>query len=156
MLLSRWHFFAWLFLLMVIPFPARKVIWLAGSRQIMGKVYFTGHHFDPLGGIASHLVVIFYLGRDSIVFNNNVNLGLPDDSRVPVRYAAGNPADARVDTFLCIWGDTFVWMLLPTLIWIVLFLTPNRFDPLIPWRSKILLGKFRPFIRVLPEMTISP
>src|ERR1700678_2851207 len=62
-------FFAWLFLLMVIPFPARKVIWLAGSRQIMGKAYFTGHHFDPLGGIASHLVVIFYLGRDSIVFN---------------------------------------------------------------------------------------
>lgn len=37
----------------------------------------------------------------------------------------------------------------PLLTVLVLFLTPNRFDPLIPWRSKILLG-FRPLIRVLP------
>ena len=37
----------------------------------------------------------------------------------------------------------------PLLTVIVLFLTPNRFDPLIPWRSKILLG-FKPLIRVLP------
>ena len=59
-------------------------------------------------------------------------------------------------------GDIFdviaggmVMDLYPLLIVIVLFLTPNRFDPLIPWRSKILLG-FRPFIRVLPETAISP
>jgi hypothetical protein len=42
-----------------------------------------------------------------------------------------------------------VFSLFPLLITLVLFLTPDRFDPLIPWRSKILLG-FRPFIRVLP------
>jgi hypothetical protein len=54
-------------------------------------------------------------------------------------------------------GDSFdviaggmILDLYPLLTVIVLFLTPNRFDPLIPWRSKILLG-FRPFIRVLPE-----
>ena|ERR1700722_8200248 len=56
-------------------------------------------------------------------------------------------------------GDSFdviaggmVLDLYPLLTVIVLFLTPNRFDPLIPWRSKILLGKFRPFIRVLPQV----
>jgi hypothetical protein len=42
-----------------------------------------------------------------------------------------------------------VFSLFPLLVTLVLFLTPDRFDPLIPWRSKILLG-FRPFIRVLP------
>jgi hypothetical protein len=43
-----------------------------------------------------------------------------------------------------------VFSLFPLLITLVIFLTPDRFDPLIPWRSKILLG-FRPLIRVLPE-----
>ena len=38
----------------------------------------------------------------------------------------------------------------PVLTVLVLFLTPNRFDPLIPWGSKILLG-LKPLIRVLPE-----
>jgi hypothetical protein len=41
----------------------------------------------------------------------------------------------------------------PVLTIIVLFLTPNRFDPVIPWRSKILLGG-RPLIRVLPEPAV--
>lgn len=41
----------------------------------------------------------------------------------------------------------------PLLIVCVLFLTPNRFDPLIPWGSKILLG-LKPLIRVLPEPAI--
>ena len=43
-----------------------------------------------------------------------------------------------------------VFSLFPLLITLVLFLTPERLDPVIPWRSKILLG-FRPIIRVLPE-----
>lgn len=33
---------------------------------------------------------------------------------------------------------------------LVLCFTPNRFDPLVPWRSSVLLG-LRPFIRILPE-----
>ena len=37
----------------------------------------------------------------------------------------------------------------PLLTVFVLFLTPNRFDPLIPWGSRILLG-LRPLVRVLP------
>lgn len=47
-------------------------------------------------------------------------------------------------------GWAVVMDLYPLLTVIVLFFTPNRFDPLIPWRSKILLG-LKPFIRVLPE-----
>ena len=48
-----------------------------------------------------------------------------------------------------IWGSTFIFAIYPLLVLLVLFLTPDRFDPLIPRRSKVLLG-FKPFIRVLP------
>jgi hypothetical protein len=47
-------------------------------------------------------------------------------------------------------GGAMVLDLYPLLTVFVLFLTPNRFDPLIPWRSRILIG-FRPLIRILPE-----
>ncbi|HVV04008.1 MAG TPA: hypothetical protein VHC96_07270 [Puia sp.] len=47
-----------------------------------------------------------------------------------------------------IWVSTFVFALYPLLVLLVLFLTPDRFDPLIPHKAKILLGG-RSLIRVL-------
>ena len=48
---------------------------------------------------------------------------------------------------------TVCWMMLcaffPLMTLVVLCFTPDRCDPLIPWRSKILLGT-KPFIRILP------
>jgi hypothetical protein len=48
-----------------------------------------------------------------------------------------------------IWGATFVYSLFPLLTLMVLMFTPERLDPVIPRKSKILLG-FRPFIKVVP------
>lgn len=59
------------------------------------------------------------------------------------------PTDFVRNSFDVIAGG-MVLDLYPLLTMIILFLTPNRFDPLIPWRSKILLG-LKPLIRVLPE-----
>lgn len=47
-----------------------------------------------------------------------------------------------------IWCN-IIFAIYPLLVLLVLFLTPDRFDPLIPRRSKVLLG-LRPFIRILP------
>jgi hypothetical protein len=58
---------------------------------------------------------------------------------------AGDLRDAN-EVLTCL----IVFMVFPLLTTAVLFLTPDRFDPLIPWRSKILIG-FKPFIRILPE-----
>ena len=149
MLISRARFFVLLFFLMVFPFIGQKLIWLMRSRSTTGIVYFMGHELDPISGISSHLVIFFRLGSDSVVFDSNVNLHLPDSTVVPVRYEADNPGDARIDKPVCIWGDTLVYVLSPVGIWLVLLLTPNRFDPLIPWRSKVRLGWRRPFIRVI-------
>jgi len=48
-----------------------------------------------------------------------------------------------------IWVGTLVFALYPLLVLLVLFFTPEKFDPLIPRGSKVLLG-LRPFIRILP------
>jgi hypothetical protein len=155
MLLSRGWFFAWLFVILPGPFVLWKIGWLAGTKRTEGKVYFTGHHFDPLGGVAAHMNVIFCLGgRDSVEFINVINLQLPDDTPVPVRYRTDNPLDARVDTFICIWGDTLVWILLPLMVWLVLLLTPNRFDPLIPWGCRVQLRWRWPWIRVITPVAL--
>jgi hypothetical protein len=44
---------------------------------------------------------------------------------------------------------TFVFALYPVLTFLVLLLTPDRFDPLIPRRSKVLIG-IRPIIKIIP------
>ena len=47
-----------------------------------------------------------------------------------------------------VWGASFVYSLFPLLILLVLLFTPEKLDPLIPRKSKILIG-IRPFIKVL-------
>jgi hypothetical protein len=48
-----------------------------------------------------------------------------------------------------IWGASLVYSLFPLLILLVLFLTPERLDPLIPKKSKIWVG-IDPFIKIIP------
>lgn len=47
-----------------------------------------------------------------------------------------------------VWGPALVFSLFPLLVLLVLFLTPDRLDPVIPWRSKVLIG-IRPFIQIV-------
>jgi hypothetical protein len=51
---------------------------------------------------------------------------------------------------LNVWAPTVVYSLFPLLILLVLLLTPERLDPLIPAKSKVLLG-IRPFIKIIPR-----
>jgi hypothetical protein len=52
-----------------------------------------------------------------------------------------------------IWASTIVFALYPLLIWLVLYLTPDRFDPVVPHKAKILLGG-RSVIKVLVMDTV--
>jgi len=49
-----------------------------------------------------------------------------------------------------IWGNSVAYTLWPILILLVIFLTPEKFEPLIPKKSTILLG-IKPFIKVIPH-----
>lgn len=150
MILSRARFFGCLFLLLAGPILAPRLLWLAGSRHTTGTMAFVGH--DGLGsvlGISTYPVIFFQLGKDSVFFNGMQGYGYKPGDRVPVRYSINNPADARIDQPLSLWGQTVVNLLLPIFIWLVIFLTPARFDPLVPRRSKLLVQLKRPFIKII-------
>ncbi len=49
-----------------------------------------------------------------------------------------------------IWASTLVFACFPLLVLFVLFTTPENLDPIIPRKSKILLG-IKPFIRIVPD-----
>ena len=148
MLLTRLKFFIILFVFLVAPFYAHKMLWLIHSQKTTGTVYFMGHSLEVNGSITAHLVIQFRAGRDSISFNADPNFGYGRGDLVSVRYQKDHPSDARVNTFPHIWGDTIIYSLLPLLILIVLFLTPDRLDPLIPKKSNILIGT-KPFLKII-------
>jgi hypothetical protein len=52
-------------------------------------------------------------------------------------------------------NGTLVFALYPLLVFLILWLTPDRFDPLIPQKSTILIGG-KPFIKILSTDTAAP
>jgi hypothetical protein len=145
MILSRNQFFLLLLLLFVGPFYASRAWWLIHSKHTTGKGWFTGHTLELQGNITSHLVVLFNVGNDSYYFNGR---GFRVGDSVPVRYQETNPFNAKVDTFSGLWEDIVINSLLPELVLLILYLTPAKFDPLIPRKSRILIGK-KPFIKII-------
>jgi len=137
MVLSRNTFFILLATLILLPLVLYKLIWLAGSRETTGTMYFTGHgNLGSVLGISTYPVIWFKSGQDTIFFNGNVNIPLQTGEKVSVRYQRTNPADAKLNTLTCIWGDTMAYELGPFLIMLIVFLHPD----LVPKNAKITLG----------------
>ena len=147
MILSRGRFFCCLFLLLAGPLPCYKLWWLAGTQHTMGVVSFVGHSGieSPLG-ITSYPVILFQIGQDSVFFNGRNGYGYKPGDPVPIRYRVSEPTDAKIDQPSALWGDTMVYLLFPVLVWIVLVLTPERFEPLLPRGRKILVNGKPPFV----------
>lgn len=149
MVFSRTQFFLLLLVLIIFPFYASKLIWLSRSQKTAGRVWFMGHTLELNGSISQHHVILFIVGNDSITFNAISNVGFKVGDNVPVRYITSDPTDAKINTPFFIWADTCLYSLLPALFLLIVFLTPARLDPLIPWRAKIKIGR-APFIKVVP------
>ncbi len=150
MLLSRNQFFLILFLIVTGPFMANRIIWLISSKKTTGTMAFISH--DDWGsalGMRTYAVIDFKAGNDTISFDSFLNLDLKKGETVPVLYQTNNPSDAIVDDFYNIWMRTISYSIFPVLLVIVLFIMPDRMDPIIPRKSKILLGK-RPLIKIIP------
>ncbi|HEY4288473.1 MAG TPA: DUF3592 domain-containing protein [Puia sp.] len=153
MLLSRTRFFLLLFGLLAGPLLVPRLLWMAGSRHTTGTMAFVGH--DGIGstlGITTYPVIFFQLGKDSVFFNGLNGYGYKPGDPVPVRYSVSDPEDARIDRPVSIWGQTGVNLLCPVLIWLVIILTPARFDPLIPRHCKLLIQWKKPYIKVIPAV----
>jgi hypothetical protein len=150
MLFSRNQFFLILLVLFLIgSFYVPRILWLIRSKKTTGRAWFMGHTLELQGNITEHLVIIFRAGNDSVTFNGSAKDFRVADP-VPVRYQKDNPSDARINTFPGMWEDTLINSLLPLLTLLILFLTPGRFDPLIPWKAKIRVGK-KLLIKIIPH-----
>src|ERR1700733_12922928 len=106
MILSRNSFFLIIFCLFLLPLPFYKIFWLLRSRETTGTFYFTGHgNLGSVFGISTYPVIWFLSGKDTVFFNGNVNVPLKPEEKVSIRYQTNDPADAKLNTFTCIWGD---------------------------------------------------
>jgi hypothetical protein len=76
-------------------------------------------------------------------------MNFPQDGLVPVRFQENAPGDARIDTFIAIWGNTMAWSLFPTLVILVLYFTPESLSPLIPRAAHIRIGTKKPFLHII-------
>jgi hypothetical protein len=149
MTLSRNQFFLLLTLLLVGPFYVYRLIWLANSRKTTGIAWFIGHNLENDGSVSRHLVVLFKAGKDSITFNAGENLGFKEGDPIPIRYQQDDVHDARINIPSRIWGDTWVDTMVFEIVVLILFLTPPRFDPLIPFNAKVRVG-WRPLLKIIP------
>ncbi len=147
MIISRHTFFLLLFVIINLPIPIYKLLWLATSTETTGTMYFTGHgNLGSVLGISTYPVIWFKANHDTIFFNGNVNIPLKEGERVSVRYHKNNPDDAKINTFSCIWGDSLAYEMGPILIFIIVFFHPD----LVPKKSRILLGT-KPIIKFVEQ-----
>jgi len=138
MRLSRNRFFLYLFILLVLPLPLYKLIWILSSRKTEGTMYFTGHgNLGSVLGITTYPVIWFKSGKDTIYFNGNLNIPLREGEKVSVLYQRNDPGDAKIRLFSCLWGDTMAYDLAPFIILLIVFFHPD----LIPKKSTILIGR---------------
>src|SRR5450755_2605120 len=138
MQLNRTQFFLLLFIILIGPFIGYKIYWLYNSKHTTGIVYFIGNTLELQGGISIHRVIMFKTEKSTITFNAGMFGPAKSGDSVSVLYQKDNPSDAREDLPDRIWGDTLVYSLLPILVLLVIFLTPDSLDPLIPKKSKVI------------------
>jgi len=140
----------------ILPGAVDRITWpvlfaqadLCHSEKAVGRGWFMGHTLEMQGNITQHLVIHFKAGKDSVFFNASDNLGFKVGDLVPLRYDKAHPTDARVNTTFGLWMDVLINSLLPELVLLILFITPDRFDPLIPWKARIRIG-IKPFIKII-------
>lgn len=148
MTFSRNQFFLLLFIIAVVPFYAVKINWLAHSQLTGGRMWFIGHTLEDLGNITDHLVIKYKVGNDSLDFAAKNDVEINEGDIVSVRYQTNDAKNVKLNNFKSIWLDTILYSMLPSLIILILFLTPDRFDPLIPKKAKIIIRK-KPFIEIV-------
>ncbi len=128
MTLKKNQFFILFFLLIVLAFSLHKLVWLASASSAKGIVSFTGHgNLGAALGITSYPVVKFSTGTDIIYFNGNANVDLKEGDTVTVLYQDRHPSDAKINSFITLWGDTLAYALGPLLVFVALFLIPDVF-----------------------------
>ena len=148
MILSRNAAFLILFLMVIVPFLAGKTIWILNAKKTTGVMAFIGHDdWGAASGMRTYAVIDFNVDHKKWSLHSSISLDLKKGDMIPVFYQINDPADAVVDDFINLWSRTISYAIFPILILIVMFIMPDRMDPILPRKSKVVIGK-RPFIKV--------
>lgn len=145
MVLHRHIFFLALLLLPVVFLTGNKIIWLLHSKRTTGTFYFQGRGNALEQFRESYGIIYFKLGKDTVWFEQQGSLRFKRGDPVPVRYQAGNPSDAKVDNFRCMWGAIVIYGGLPLLVLLMIALHPH----IVPYHSNIRLTHKKPFIQIV-------
>src|SRR5688572_7041662 len=142
MVIQRSLFFVILACLVATPLLVSKLIWISQTKTTTGVMSFEG--MGNAGDMLRSTYSVFYFEHDNDTtwFNNSANLSFKPGDKVPVRYNASDPDDARLNTFLSIWLGTLLAGGIPILILFVISL--NRH--IVPHDTDIRLSKRKPFL----------
>lgn len=145
MVIHRNLFFLLIFLVYIIAVAGNKLVWLLGTDTATGIFAFQGrgNALDQFPESASF--IRFQYRNETIWFKARGWLGLPENAPVAVRFKKNNPQDARIDNFKGIWLSTVIYGSMPLLLLLVIFVHPQ----VVPWRSRIVLIRSKPFIKLI-------
>lgn len=145
MILGRTTFFVSLFLLASGLLAGSKLIWLLRSKQTTGYFAFLGQG----GGLDQirmpYAQIYFRHAGDTIWFKGPSNIQLPSGTPLQVRYLPNDPSDAKVVTFIGLWGNTAVYGGIVLLMLVAVFLHPD----IVPRHAQLRVRLKRPFIEMV-------
>jgi hypothetical protein len=143
MLLSKIQAFLFCLILLILPVLSYKLLWICNSHATNGTMCFMGKSQD--GQMVREYPVIRFSsnGRDTVFFNGTENANFNAGVTVPVRFQKSNPSAARINNFTGIWMDTVLYISVPLVFLIIVFLHPD----IIPGKSKIALG-LHPLVKI--------
>lgn len=143
MIVGRTTFFLGILLITTTPFVFQKLAWLAKAERTNGVMHYVGK--SQSGQIVSiYSVIRFFDGKDSVWFNGASNILFNRGDIIPVLYQKDDPAEARINNFVSVWGDTVAYAGVPAIIIVIVFLQPQ----VIPRRARVRLSAKWPFLFV--------
>ena len=144
MVIGKIPFFLILFFLIAIPLLAPRLIWLARSRATVGVMGFEGRGTAGEQIQLTYSYVYFQPGKERIWFTGPTGLSYKEGDSVPVLYLPAEATDARVNSFIGLWGDILVYGGIPELIVLIAFFHPV----VVPRGSKLRLSRRLPFVYI--------
>jgi hypothetical protein len=145
MIIHRTKFFLALICLFVTPVVLYKVIWLLQSKKTTGVYAFKsyGPALDQMR--FPYSVIYFKHGADTVWFHGAGKLNYQPGDMVPVRYLAGNPSNAQLDTFRSLWMSTIIYGGILFLFLLAISLHPE----IVSYKKKVILTRKKPFVWVV-------
>ncbi len=148
MVLSKIQAFLFCLILFIIPILSYNLVWIYHSFKTTGTMCFMGKSQD--GQMVREYPVIRFssTGRDTVFFNGTDNTSFKPGEQLSVRFQKSNPANARINNFTGLWMGTVIYIAVPLLFLIIVFVHPD----IIQGKSTIVLG-LHPLLKIskLPE-----